>query len=171
MKPTLILGSIVGIFVVAAIVIGGWVASYSFDTDVGDHLKRAADAPNLEMAAEAMDIAIANAADRNLTSGNSAVFFKKPRHDVGYWYRQLVEARSELDVAIEEGTVLAESNGLMKLREVLMDGGEYGDQLTLPVNIEYSPNIYFWGLGRWLIVGVVVIWWAITLCVLGEVGS
>lgn len=168
MKPTLILGSIVGLFVVAALLIGGWVVNYSFDTDVGDHLKRAADAPNLEMAAEAMDIAIANAADRKLTGGNSAMFFKKPQHDVGYWFDQLVAARAGLDVAIEEGTVLAESNGLMKLREVLMDGGQYGDQLTLPTKIQYAPNVYFWGLGRWMIVVGVVIWWLITFAACGD---
>ena len=130
--------------------IGAYYKGYMFDIEVANYLKRAADAPSLVLATEAMDTAIEGIESRGLTEGNSGIIFKKPEHDVGYWYKQITDARAELAQAEEEGGELVESNALMKLREVLLDSGSEGDALTVPIRAATFPNHVAWTVTLWI---------------------
>lgn len=150
MKSGLFLGGLVACVPFIGVSIATWYQSYEFDVGCGNYLKRAADAPSIQMASDAMDTAIAYCRRHDLTHGNGAIVFKKPEHDIGYWFGQLVSAYEELDQAREEGGELIESNALMKLREVLLDSSASGDSLTLPTNISIAPNQVMWHAMFWV---------------------
>jgi hypothetical protein len=164
MKTGMVFGGVVACVPLVCVGIATWYQSYSFDVGCGNYLKRAADAPSIEMASAAMDTAIAYCRRNELTHGNGAIFFKKPEHDIGYWFNQLVSADEELDQALQEGGELIESNALMKLREVLLDASASGDSLTLPANISIAPNQLMWHAMFW-VSGFLCLGGVITFCV------
>ena len=137
--------------------IGRYYQGYIFDIQVANYLKRAADAPNIELAMTAMDQAIIGIEDRELTEGNSGIIFEKPEHDVGYWYTQITDARSELVQAKEEGGELVESNAFMKLREVLLDSESSGEVLTIPIRAAVYPNHVAWATTFWIFLPIGIV--------------
>lgn len=124
-----------------------WYQSYKFDVGCGNYLKRAADAPTIDMATTALNIAIAYAEENYLINGNSGIIFIKPENDIGYWYGQLVSARNLLIAAEKENSSMSESNVLIKLRETIQDQTKEGTKLTLPIRISIYPNHIAWTIG------------------------
>lgn len=120
--------------------------SYTFNRDIGDWLKLAADAPSVERADEFLGHAISEIDDRDLTDGNSAYIFDQPSTDIGIWYSQIQGAKQTTASILERVqndslsvTQLERDNALMKIREVLLDQGESGTDVTLPKNITIFP--------------------------------
>ncbi|MFH1508697.1 MAG: hypothetical protein ABIE68_00860 [bacterium] len=144
----------VSLIIVGVCSISWW---YDFHSEIGDHLKNAGDAPNLEMANEFLSAAIEKMEEQGLTSGNSAFFFNKLKvTDVGIWYRKINEANetvSDLLARIVEDpesvSQLVRDNALMKIREVVLDEGKSGTEVTLPAHIVWFPSE----------VGILLWWW------------
>lgn len=150
--------------VIATLIFGAWatmriVKSVEFDTNCTQYLKRAADASSVETAKEQLGRAISYAESQNLTGGVVSIFLHQPKNDIGYWYRNMTEAYTELENVHEDASQLEKTNVLMKLRETLTDQKDSGTSVTVPSGISIYPSnvMYFW----WgLISGIacVVLW-------------
>jgi hypothetical protein len=118
---------------------------YSARRDVIDYLKLAADAPTLRLAQRYLSTAVRNMEARGWTSGSTALFFKVPLRDIGFWYQNTKGELDELEALIAADPSLSpvdRSNVLVKLRETLMDG----NYLTFPEWGELAPYnaLFFW---------------------------
>lgn len=118
-----------------------------YDVKVGctDYLKLAGDAPSVQRANEFLGKALSYMESHNLTSGNSAILFPTPTSDVGIWYSQTKGAKETLDALLEReksGSVsqLERDNALMKIREVVLDSGKEGTEVTHPPQINWYPH-------------------------------
>lgn len=158
--------------IIATVVFGAWsvdriVNAVEFSTNCKQYLKRAADANTIETAKEELAKAISYAETHNLTEGVVSIFLNQPKNDIGYWYKNLTEAYSELENISEDATPLEKTNVLMKLRETLTDEDDNGTSITIPHGISIYPNnvSYFW----WGVLSSVValVMW-IMLCVAYE---
>ena len=135
------------------------VADIQYSRYCGDHLKRAADANTVELAIQEMDVSLAYIEARGLTQGYTNVLWTTPDCDMGFWYKNLTQARDELRAVKPETTMLERTNILMKLRETLLDhSGESGrEKVTQPGGISIAPNnaeYAWWGLVS-LVVGFI----------------
>lgn len=121
------------------------VNSVQFEHQCEAYLKRAADANTVEIAKENLAKAIEYAEENNLTEGIVSIFFRNPKNDVGFWYDNMKACYEELENLPEDATSLERTNMLMKLRESLVDTGEY-TTVTVPDGISIYPNnvMYFW---------------------------
>lgn len=128
-----------------------------FDINCEGHLKRAADANTVEMAAQELDLALKYLEQNNMTSGYTAVLWNSPDTDVGFFYNNLKSSRDELNKVTSETTQLERTNVLMKLRETLLDHGDHGDHVTLPDGISVFPHTVFWFWSGWFVVFLLVI--------------
>jgi tetrahydromethanopterin S-methyltransferase subunit F len=104
------------------------------------HLKRAADANQIELAAQELGVAVKYLEDNNLTSGYTSIVWQTPDEDLGFFYTNLKSAHGEL-VQMSDTTVsnLESSNQLIKLRETLLDSGEKSDSITCPDGLSIYP--------------------------------
>lgn len=122
------------------------VKSVQFELNCTQYLKRAADANTVELAKEELSKAISYAEQNNLTEGVVSIFLRQPKNDIGFWYKNMVEAYNELEKLPENADSLEKTNTLMKLRETLTDQKDYGVSVTAPDGITIYPNnvVYFW---------------------------
>lgn len=138
------------------------VKEIRFNQHCEGHLKRAADANDVALAAEEIDIAIDYIEERNLTSGYTSLVYRTPDEDIEYWYRNLTSAhQSALAATAQQDsaslTQLEESNILMKLRETLIDDSESGVSVTYPFGISRYPHNWLfaiWGLMSLLVLAI-----------------
>lgn len=149
--------NLVGIVVVlSSLSFLGWVAVRSvaavrFEQDIGGHLKRAADANNLTLAASELDDALYNMDAWHLCTapGYTSLLWRTPDEDVGFWCANIASTLDDATVASLDGVdYMTESNMLIKVRETLLDHGESGDQVTAPKGISVYPNnsaFAWWG--------------------------
>ena len=108
-----------------------------FDTQCKEYLSLAANANSIELARTNLDKAIQYIEQNQLTSGNTAFFIKGPSTDLTSWYANLKACQKEVwTMDVKKGTVLEETNLLMKLRESLMSEG----LIIIPENITLHPN-------------------------------
>ena len=108
-----------------------------FDTQCKEYLSLAANANSIELAKTNLDKAIQYIEQNQLTSGNTAFFIKGPSTDLTSWYANLKACQKEVwAMDVKKGTVLEETNLLMKLRESLMSEG----LIIIPENIAIYPN-------------------------------
>ena len=108
-----------------------------FDTQCKEYLSLAANANSIELARTNLDKAIQYIEQNQLTSGNTAFFIKGPSTDLTSWYANLKACQKEVWIMdVKKGTVLEETNLLMKLRESLMSEG----LIIIPENIALHPN-------------------------------
>lgn len=115
----------------------GAYKSIVFDTQCKEYLSLAANANSIELARTNLDKAIQYIEQNQLTSGNTAFFIKGPSTDLTSWYANLKACQKEVwTMDVKKGTVLEETNLLMKLRESLMSEG----LIIIPENIELHPN-------------------------------
>lgn len=132
-----------------------------YNIDCGGHIKRAADANTVELAAQELKTVIAYLEARGMTSGYTSVLYRTPDEDVGFWYQNLKASLGELEKVMPETTQLERSNILIKLRETLLDHGQ-SVTVTRPSGISIYPNNVGYAWFGWLslvaaIVGVVLI--------------
>ena len=108
-----------------------------FDTQCKEYLSLAANANSIELARTNLDKAIQYIEQNQLTSGNTAFFIKGPSTDLTSFYTNLKACQKEVWImSVKKGTVLEETNLLMKLRESLMSEG----LIIIPENIALHPN-------------------------------
>lgn len=121
------------------------VAGMQFSANCGDYLKLSADASSIDIAEKHLSTAITYLEDNELTSGQTKVFVRYPKNDIGLWYGNLKDMQTQLrDMQTDGYTELEQSNMLMKLREVVLDGDGC---LTLPFCISIVHTNYaliFW---------------------------
>jgi len=137
-----------------------WYMDYTFNVNVADRLKRAADANTVEIAREEMTAVISYLEENNLTSGNTSFFFTRPQNDVKFWYENLSAATHDLKLISPDAQRVERTNTLMKLRETLLDGID----VTLPKYIQYHPNARLLVLMLTCSVGMVIIGGFSTFC-------
>ena len=116
------------------------VKMIQFDQNCGGYLKRAGDANTIETAREQLAIAVNYIERNNLTNGYTSVVYNTPDEDLGFWYKNLFQALSELEDMKADAAPLERSNMLMKLRETLLDSGSDGDEVTIPGGISRFPH-------------------------------
>ena len=125
------------------------VKAVQFNMNCTQYIKRAADANTVELAKEELAKAISYAERNNLTEGVVSIFLQQPKNDIGYWYKNLTDAYTELENLSEDATSLEKTNLLMKLRESLTDEKQSGVYVTMPYGISiYPKNVFYfwWGL-------------------------
>ena len=157
--------------IIATVVFGAWacvrtVKAVEFKLNCEQYLKRAADANIVETAKEELGKAISYAEANNLTEGVVSIFLHQPKNDIGYWYKNMTEAYSELENLPENATSLEKTNVLMKLRESLTDDTESGISVTIPEGISIYPNnasYLWWGLVSGI--ACCIYWCCVLVCI------
>lgn len=121
-----------------------------FDRECGGHLKRAADANTIRMAADELNIAVHYLENNNLTYGYTSVLYSTPDEDVEFWYKNLKSSLEQLQTELAktpESSPLEQSNLLLKLRQTLLDHNQHGESVTHPAGIcLYPHNALYAGL-------------------------
>ena len=74
-----------------------------------------------------------------MTEGVVSIFFKQPKNDIGYWYKNMTDAYSMLEAINENTPFSKQESTLMDIRETLTNS-------TIPDGISIYPNnvLYFW---------------------------
>lgn len=140
------------IAIILTITCGNIFKNYDANCNYLGYLKRAADANSVEIANEELSKALSYLEENNITKGSTAILFKSPAEDVGFWYKNLKASQKELSSLAPDSSSLEKSNVLMKLRETILDSGEKGQVLTAPSGIEYFPNNGLWLLANFVLV-------------------
>ena len=130
------------------------VYAVKFDMNCEQYIKRAADASSVEIAKEELEKALNYCENNGLTEGFVSIFFKQPKNDIGFWYKNLKMAHEELNSLPEKTSTLEETNLLMKVRESLIDADEDGIDVTVPDGISiypYNQLYFFWGFVSFIV--------------------
>ena len=151
---TTILGATLGIVWIALTAIN----SIQFDINCEGHLKRAADANSIKLAKQELKISLDYIEEHKMTTGNTAVLWVKPEHELDFWYDNIKSSYDELSLLTDSTSGLEKSNMLIKLRETLIDhSGKSGDSVTKPPKIaNYPHHLLIWILG-WVSAIVLVV--------------
>ena len=115
------------------------IRAIQFEQNCEGYLKQAADASSPEIALERINVAISYMESHNLTSGYTSIVYKTENDNVGFWYKNIVKAREELQACIG-ASQLEKTNVLMKVREVLTDNDDKGTIITIPSGISLHPH-------------------------------
>ena len=115
------------------------VKNIEFSQNCSGYLKQTADAITVESALERITMAIDYLDAHNLTSGYTSVIYKTEDDNIGFWYNNLRNCKSELEDALD-GSQLEKTNTLMNVREALTDEGEKGTVFTIPDGIWKYPH-------------------------------
>lgn len=103
------------------------------------YLTQAAHANTLDMADDMLARAMVYADDHGWREGNTAILFPTAQTDIAVWRKNMDDGRAEIAKARAEGTSLAASNTLMKLRESI--------ELGAPAGLVVFPNNGMWAAG------------------------
>lgn len=132
------------------------ICSTQFDRNCMGHLKRAANASTVELAARELSVALRYLQTNGLTRGYTSVFYKTPDEDIGHWYRNLKGALAELEDTRPDAPAAERNSLLLKLRGTILDrGSNGGDQVTVPEGISLYPHNALFGL--WGVVSFVLL--------------
>ncbi|MBU4360903.1 hypothetical protein L6279_03595 [Candidatus Parcubacteria bacterium] len=156
--------------IVSLIIISIFNISWWYDVKVGcyDYLKLTGDAPNIQKADEFLTKVLDYIEKKNLTQGNSAIIFHTPSADLSIWYNQIKGAKETLEIVLQRKDAssisqLERDNALMKVREVVLDDGKEGVQVTAPPNISWFPHqgkvAWWWIFTCIFIIGGAIIWY------------
>lgn len=116
------------------------VALLRFKWGCAEYLKRAADAGTAENALLNLDHALDYLEQHGLISGSTSMFVPSPQEDIGYWYRNLLAAREELRQLPANAPQPHVSSLLVRVREVVTDGGGDGREVTVPAGLATHPH-------------------------------
>lgn len=110
-----------------------------FDRNCIQYIRKATYATSVEAAKENLEVAISYAKEHNLTEGIVSIFFKQPKNDIGYWYKNMTDAYSKLEAINEDTPFSKQEITLINIREKLTN-------ITIPDGISIYPNnvLYFW---------------------------
>lgn len=133
---------------------------YGLKAECSDYLKLSADAPSIQKADHFLGEALKYLERKKLTKGNSAFLFRTPSNDVGIWYEQIKGAKETTEDILKRDSLvtvaqLEKDNALMKVREVILDEGSSGTEVTLPAHLTTFP--YQWLFFLWWIFTVIVL--------------
>lgn len=131
------------------------IKSIQFTQHCEGYLKQAADASTPELALERLNYAIAYIENHGLTEGYTSILYKTEDENVGFWYKNLLECRNELQNCLNKSQ-LEKTNVLMKTREALTDTGETGTKLTIPTGIYKFPHNFWWATGLFLSLSYII---------------
>ena len=110
--------------------------------DITSPLKKAADAPTLDLAIDQLNDAITGIEDHGLDQGSSHLIYPTSSTDLGLWYKHLTAVRDEI-VKMESDSTITSTDinlQLVKLREVILDAGSEGRQkVTSPPHLVMYP--------------------------------
>lgn len=120
------------------------IMSISFNANCSGYLKRAADANTVDIAKKEVETALKYIEYNRMTEGSTAIFWKVPADDVGFWYKNIKSSHEELSKITENTSQLERTNVLMKLRETLTDSNKEGMHVTMPDNISVFPHNVAW---------------------------
>jgi hypothetical protein len=153
MKMSMTLGAILLVLVIIFSVV------WWYDLKVGctDYLKLAGDAPTITKADEFLGKALEYMDRKNLKQGNSAVLFQTPSSDIGIWYEQIRGAKRTLQrILLKDNqdsiSQLERDNALMKVREVVLDSGSDGTEVTTPSKLAWYPQQQ-----------IIALWWLVAI--------
>jgi hypothetical protein len=121
-----------------------------FDKYCEGHLKQAADANSIELALEELNIAIEYAENHGLTKGYTSIFIETESDNVGYWYKNLIACRRNLELC-KDASQDVKNLQLKKLHESLIDNGENGTKVTVPEGISRFPYNRLCALGNTIV--------------------
>lgn len=119
--------------------------SVSFYVDCSSHINKATYANDVETAKNELIKAIDYIEKKNLTEGNTSLFFKNTRNDIGILYGTLKSVHKELESFSENATQLEKSNFLIGIREILL-------KVRIPNGISIYPNNDFYAF--WFLVSI-----------------
>ena len=117
-----------------------------FMIECGGHLERAANATNIKIATQELDVAVRYLERHNLTSGYTSILYNTPEEDLGFAYQNIKSANDELKAMPDTISNLEESNMLIKLRETLTNK----DGLAIPDGISRYPYNLAFALATWV---------------------
>lgn len=117
-----------------------------YDTRIDDYISQAATSPTPVIAVDKLNMAIAEAERRGLTSGNTGVFLTYPTNDVGFWYKRLVDSRDVLQQLPPHDSPLEISNTMIRIHESLLGQDGQNQSVKAPAGISIYPNntLFFW---------------------------
>jgi hypothetical protein len=129
------------------------VAGIQFDRNYAGHLKRAADANNLKLAEQELVTAVEYLEDNDYhtESGRcqgriddyTSIVYSTPDEQISFHYNNVSVCLANVRKIMAKGdkaTPLERSNELMKLRETLLDDGQYGQSVTYPGGLDVYPH-------------------------------
>jgi hypothetical protein len=137
------------------------ILSIKFDIEVGDRLKRAADANTIEIAVAELNDALYQIRLRGDTTGYTSVLYESPDEDIKFWYNNILNSYNELKNLPDNSTSLEKSNMLMKLRETLLDNGDNGTYVTLPQGISKHPQNGIFMFNNWVFFILTISFWGL----------
>ena len=135
-----IIYSIICLVIAVLIFIGTMYQYIIFERNCSGHLKNAACANNVELAAKELNKALNYIEKNDLTHGYTSILYKTPDEDIGFWYSNIKLSYNELISVSNETTSLEKSNILLKLRETLIDEVDGTTIVTYPDGIQKYPN-------------------------------
>lgn len=115
---------------------------FVFGRDIGDYLKRAADANTVDLAVSQLKIALDGIESKGYTNGTTAVIFNAPRNDLGFWHKNIKAAYDDLNKLPKSDLERTEvvNTSLLKLRQTLLDHGSDSENVTTPPDIAQFPH-------------------------------
>ena len=125
---------------ILAMVLHYYQTGFSLKQGLQIPLDRVVNAPTTSVADSNLADALRYMQENQLTKGNTSYFVKSDKsNDLTYFYNNLLKLQTELKVAVNNKTQsqLEESNLLMRVREVISDGGV----IKMPANMAYYPNL------------------------------
>jgi hypothetical protein len=149
--------SLIILSILAVLPFAGWCAtagiSYiQFDRLCTQHIERAGEATDVEIAASELEIAMDYLRGHNMTSGYTSIIYRTPDEDLGFKFQNYSTAENELK-SLSGATELEKTNALLKLRESIHENGTMPDGAWLyPYNLEMccwawaSGLLAFWGI-------------------------
>lgn len=139
--------------------LGAWgitrgIKAKNFETVCTQYISRAKGAASPEIAKEELTKVISYLEENNLTDGCVSIFWKQPRNNIGFWYKNLKEAYTKLDSISENASNV----------EIRMRMEEFRDsKIGAPEGISIYPQnaVYFW----WSILSLILClgFWIATL--------
>lgn len=164
-----LLSTVTILALIASVLYGGIYAytGITFGQDVKGHLKRAADANSVTLAASELKIALDGIDQRGYCPEAkkatkpeelpqdcyTSMLYNTPDEDVAFWMYNLRGSYTDLMALPADADGMTKSNALIKLRETLLDQGEKGTVITAPKGVARYPHNWLFGLLGLLSIG------------------
>ena len=116
------------------------VEEKQFNNNCTVHIKSAVKAESVEEAKKELEEAISYAEKNGLTEGNTGVFSRESKNDIGLWYQNILAAYKSLEEIPYDANNMEKNYTLMNLRNILMYEKNDKFFVILPERIGTYPN-------------------------------
>jgi len=116
-----------------------FIQSMELDRCCLQHLRLAANASTVDMAESQLRTAISWLERHKGKTGSTALIYRTPDTDYGYWLANLKASADELRQLGPDSTQTDRTNTLLKLRETIMDNDASGSYVAVPENLATFP--------------------------------